>query len=305
MISALHKALTHIQIILSAKYYPAICADKKIIAMKKTVLKNSILFLFVFILTSCSTSSFFYAPEKILAGNPDTATYTVEVINFTSGNGNTLNGWFLKPKTGTPKATVLQLHGNGGNISYQYQFAEPLVKAGYQVMVFDYEGYGNSTGSPSQEKVLDDGIQALKYIRGRDDVKDRKLILFGQSLGGHLSCVVAAQQNNMIDALVIEGAFSGHERMAVFVGKEHGAPKWLAKMLVKTKYEGIDYIGKVTVPVLIIHSTEDQTCPYFMGQDLYAKATGKKEFWEIKGEHIQASRLYAKEFVAHFDKLIE
>ena len=286
MIAALHKALTPI-------------------AMKKIIFNHFLLFFVLFLVSSCSTSSFFYAPEKKLAGSPDPATYSVEEINFRSGNGNTLNGWFLKPKTGTPKATVLQLHGNGGNISYQYQFAEPLVKAGYQVMVFDYEGYGNSTGSPSQEKVLDDGICALKYARSRDDVKGTKLILFGQSLGGHLSCVVAAQENNLIDALVIEGAFSGHERMAVFVGKEHGAPKWVAKMLVKTKYEGIDYIGKVTVPILIIHSTEDETCPYFMGQDLYAKATAKKEFWEIKGGHIQASRLYGKEFVAHFDKLIE
>lgn len=256
-------------------------------------------------LSSCSTSSFFYAPEKQLAHYPDTAIYNVEVVNFKSGNGNTLNGWFLKPKNIPVKATVLQLHGNGGNISYQYQFAEPLVKAGYQVMVFDYEGYGNSTGSPSQEKVLDDALQALTYIKQRADVKDKKLILFGQSLGGHLSCVVAAKENANIDALVVEGAFSGHELMAIWVGKQHGAPKWIAKLLVPTKYEAINYIDKVTVPKLIIHSTEDATCPFFMGKALFEKAIAPKEFWEIKGGHIMASRLYGKEFVEHFDKLLQ
>jgi fermentation-respiration switch protein FrsA (DUF1100 family) len=171
-------------------------------------------------------------------------------------------------------------------------------------MVFDYEGYGRSAGRPSQEKVLDNGLQALKYIKSRSDVKDKKLILFGQSLGGHLSCVVAAKENSMIDALVIEGAFSGHERMAIYVSHKEGAPKWLAKLLVKTKYEGVDYIDDVTVPKLIIHSTEDATCPYFMGKDLYENAKSPKEFWEIKGGHILASRLYPNEFVAHFDKLI-
>lgn len=256
-------------------------------------------------LSSCSTSSFFYAPYKELKQFPDTSFYNVEVINFKSSNGNTLNGWFLKPKTGDIKATVLQLHGNGGNISYQYQFAKPLVKAGYQVMVFDYEGYGNSSGSPSQEKVLDDGISALKYVKGRADTQNKKLILFGQSLGGHLSCVVAAQENQMIDGLVVEGAFSGHELMAIYVGKQHGAPKWLAKLLVRTKYEAIDYVDKVTVPKLFIHSTEDATCPFFMGKALYEKATGKKEFWEIKGAHIMGSQLYPDEFVKHFDKLLE
>jgi uncharacterized protein len=256
-------------------------------------------------ISSCSTSSFFYAPYKELVRYPDTSIYNVEEINFKSGNGNTLNGWFLKPRSNNIKATVLQLHGNGGNISYQYQSAEPLVKAGYQVMVFDYEGYGRSTGSPSQENVLDDANQALKYIKQREDAKNTKLILFGQSLGGHLSCVVAAQNNNLINALVVEGAFSGHERMAVFVGGQHGAPAWIARLLVPSKYDAIDYIDKVNVPKLIIHSTEDETCPFFMGCDLYEKASGKKEFWEIKGGHILASRLYAKEFVEHFDKLIE
>jgi uncharacterized protein len=272
---------------------------------------KSIVRLFIFsiiialVLSSCSTSAFFYAPYKDFVRTPDTAIYNLEEINFKTENGNILNGWFLKPKTNNIKATVLQLHGNGGNISYQYQFAEPLVKSGYQVMVFDYEGYGKSTGKPSQEKVLEDGNAAVNYIRQREDVKGTKLILFGQSLGGHLSCVVAAKNPEKIDALVVEGAFSGHKRMAVYVGGQHGAPAWVARLLVPTRYDAIDYIDKVTVPKLIIHSTEDETCPFFMSCDLYEKATGKKEFWEIKGGHILASRLYPKEFVEHFNKLIE
>lgn len=275
--------------------------------MMRSLHVKNILFCFlpVICISACSTSAFFYAPYKEFARLPDTAIYNIEEINFKSGNGNILNGWFLKPKTKNIKATVLQLHGNGGNISYQYQFAEPLVKAGYQVMVFDYEGYGKSSGSPSQEKVLDDANQALKYIKQREDVKGSKLILFGQSLGGHLSCVVAALNNEKIDALVVEGAFSGHERMAVFVGGQHGAPGWLARLLVPSKYDAIDYIDKVTVPKLIIHSKEDDTCPFFMGCDLFERASEKKEFWEINGAHISASRLYSKEFVEHFDRMIE
>jgi uncharacterized protein len=260
---------------------------------------------FIIGLASCSTSSFFYAPYKELKGSPDTSFYSVEEINFRSGNGKMLNGWFLKPKSGTATATVLQLHGNGGNISYQYQFARPLVKAGFQVMVFDYEGYGRSEGKPSQEKVLDDGLSALNYIREREDVKGKKLLLFGQSLGGHLSCVVAARAKEQIDALVIEGAFTGHELMGVYVGKQHHAPAWLARMLIRTKYEGIEYIPEVKVPKLIIHSTEDQVCPFYMGKEIYEKAAGPKEFWEIKGGHIQASSLYPDEFAKKFLDLLK
>lgn len=256
-------------------------------------------------LSSCSTSAFFYAPYTKIVNTPDTSIYNVEEINFKASDGKILNGWFLKPKTKTIVATVLQLHGNGGNISYQYQFAAPLIKAGFQVMVFDYEGYGKSEGKPSQEKVLDDGIQAVHYCKNREDVKGTKLILFGQSLGGHLSCVVAAKEQANLDALVVEAAFTGHERMAVYVGGQHSAPKWLAKMLVPSKYNAIDYIDKVMIPKLIIHSTEDETCPFFMGKELYEKAIEPKSFWEIKGGHIQASHLYGEEFVKRFMDLIK
>jgi fermentation-respiration switch protein FrsA (DUF1100 family) len=274
--------------------------------MRKFILQFLIpLFAIVLACNSCSTSAFFYAPSKNFVHYPDTASYKLEEISFKSSDGSILNGWFFKPKNMTVVGTVLQLHGNGGNISYQYQFADPLLKVGFQVMVFDYEGYGKSTGSPSQEKVLDDGIQALHYCKQREDVKNTKLILFGQSLGGHLSCVVAAKEQSLINALVVEGAFTGHELMAVYVGKKYHCPKFVAKLLMRSKYNAIDYIDKVTIPKLIIHSTEDETCPFYMGKELYDKAIAPKEFWEVKGPHIQASHLYGDEFAKRFLNLIK
>lgn len=256
-------------------------------------------------ISSCSTSAFFYAPYKDFKYYPDTASYHLEEINFKASNGNNLNGWFLKPKNMPVIATVLHFHGNAANISYQYQFSEPLIKAGFQVMVFDYEGFGKSEGKESQECILDNGISALHYIKQREDVKNSKLILFGQSLGGHLSCVVAAKEQSSIDALIVEGAFNGHEEMAVYVGKKQGAPKWLTKLLVPSKYDAFKEIDKVTIPKVIIHSTEDATCPFYMGQELYDKAIAPKEFWVVKGGHMQASQLYSDEFVKRFTEIIK
>src|ERR1043165_381811 len=247
--------------------------------------------------SSCSTSAFFYAPYKELKHYPDTSKYLLEEVNFKASNGKNLNGWFFKPKGAPVIGTVLHFHGNAGNISYQYQFMEGLIQSGFQVMVFDYEGFGRSEGKESQEHVLDDGISALHYIKAREDVKGTKLILFGQSLGGHLSCVVAAREQSLIDALVVEGAFTGHEKMAVYVGKKNGAPKFLTKMLVRTKYDAYKEIGKVTIPKLIIHSTEDETCPYYMGKELFDAAVAPKEFWEVKGGHMLSAIKYKEEFV--------
>lgn len=100
--------------------------------MKNVYLKLLTSFILLLI-TSCSTSSFFYAPSKEFANYPDSTFYTIEEINFKASNGNNLNGCFFKPKNKSIIGSVLQLHGNAGNISYQYQFTEPLIKAGFQV----------------------------------------------------------------------------------------------------------------------------------------------------------------------------
>ncbi len=274
--------------------------------MKTTFSKYFFPFLLLTItIGSCSTSAFFYEPYKEFKYYPDTTRYSVEEINFKSANGNNLNGWFFKPKNKNVIGTVLHFHGNAANISYQFQFSDSLIKAGFQVMVFDYEGFGKSQGKVSQENVLADGIASLHYIKQREDVKNTKLILFGQSLGGHLAVVVAAREQKLIDALVIEGAFTGHERMAVYVGKKSGAPKFLTKLLVPSKYNAIDEIDKITLPKLIIHSTEDETCPFYMGKELFDKAIAPKEFWEVKGGHMQSSQLYKGEFVKRFIELIK
>lgn len=274
--------------------------------MKALLLKFFIpVMLFVSIISSCSTSAFFYEPYKTLKYYPDTTNYSLEEINFKSSNGKNLNGWFLKPKNKPIIGTVLHFHGNAANISYQFQFSDSLIRSGFQVMVFDYQGFGKSEGKESQENILEDGISALHYIKKREDVKNTKLILFGQSLGGHLSCVVASMEQNLIDALVVEGAFTGHERMAVYVGKKRGAPAFLTKIFVPTKYDAIEEIEKITIPKLIIHSTEDATCPFYMGMELYDKAVQPKQFWEIKGGHIQCSHLYKGEFVKRFIDLIK
>lgn len=274
--------------------------------MRIRVIRLCFAFLLVaLVISSCSTSMFFYAPYKEFKYYPDTTFCSLQEINFKSANGANLNGWFFKPKNKPVIATVLHFHGNAGNVSYQYQFSDSLIKAGFQVMVFDYQGFGKSGGKESQEHVLEDGIAALHYVKAREDVKNTKLILFGQSLGGHLSCVVAAQEQKLIDALIVEGAFSGHERMAVYVGKKQGAPKWLTKLLVQTKYDAINEIQKVSIPKLIIHSTEDETCPFYMGKELYDKAIAPKEFWEIKGAHIAASKYYRGEFVQKFIDIIK
>lgn len=245
-------------------------------------------------LISCADTSIYkFEPEThrptFLINDQDTVEtdYTIESVMFESANGNKLNGCLLKSKNGNPTATILHFHGNGGLLVRYFDKITPLIKYGFQVFVFDYSGFGFSEGEATRENVLIDGNSALTYLQSRDDVKNTKLVIYGQSLGGHLSAVVAEQRQDEIDGLVVEGAFSSHKDVAA----EHA---WIfGRLLVSEKYSAKESIKNYKKPVLIIHSSEDDVIPFEMGQTIFNNANAPKELYEIKNCHICGPKFYA------------
>jgi pimeloyl-ACP methyl ester carboxylesterase len=131
-----------------------------------------------------------------------------------------------------------------------------LLEYGFQRLAIDYSGYGFSTGHVNRRKTLQDGNTALETILSMPEVDGTKVIIYGQSLGGHLAAVVAKMNEEEIDGLVTEGAFSSHKDIAkVFAGS-------FGKAFVKEFYSAKDSIALFHKPVLIIHSTEDEIIPY-------------------------------------------
>ena len=118
-------------------------------------------------------------------------------------------------------------------------------------------------------------------------MKGTKLVIYGQSLGGHLAAVVAQQRQDDIDALVIEGAFSSHKDIA---SKTAGI---FGRIFVSEKYSAFKSIQEYKKPVLVIHSTEDEIIPFKMGQKIFENANAPKEFYEIKKCHICGPEFYA------------
>ncbi len=236
-----------------------------------------------------------------LKNNKDTIIldYTIESIIFKSESGNKLNGWLIKPKNIDVTTTLLHFHGNSGFILSQYQAITPLLKYGFQAFVFDYSGFGFSEGKATRDNVLQDGNSAVKYIKSREDVKNTKLVLYGQSLGGNLSAVVAQQWQADIDALVIEGAFSSHKDIAAKTAGIFG------RLLVSEKYCSYKSIRNFKKPVLIIHSTEDEVIPFEMGKKIFDNANAPKEFYEIKKCHICGPEFYADSISFKINKMLK
>lgn len=264
-----------------------------------------VVILLVVLLSSCGTGAFFYYPTKGETTTPAQSGIRYSEIKVPSTKGRLLNGWILHPDTEEPLGYILHFHGNAANISNQYRSVVPLVKAGYIAVVFDYQGYGLSEGKkPKQPFVLDDGLAMIDTVYAM--ANGQPIILFGQSLGGHLAVVAAAQKQDKLTGLVVEGAFTGHKEIAIKVAKGGFklTPKWLVRMMVPSKYDAIDVVDQITIPKLFIHSTKDRICPYEMGQALHQKAVGSKDLWTVHGRHIATSQDMPEEFVAHFKALL-
>jgi len=212
--------------------------------------------------------------------------YTIENIHFANKQEDTLNAWFIKPNSGYNGITLYFLHGNAGNMVYNYLLMEPFVKKGFRVFMIDYSGFGFSQGKSKRKYALSDANDGLNYLLNRTDIKYDKLIMYGQSLGGHLAVVSGTQNQDKIDGLVIEGAFSSHKDVA------NDRVPFLSRIFVREMYSAEKSIKNYKKPLLIIHSTEDTTIPYKHGERLNELANEPKEFYTIEGRHIYGPLLY-------------
>lgn len=228
--------------------------------------------------------------------------YRVESSVFQSLSGNRLNAWLMRPTTHAENGiTVLFLHGSGGNVTTEYLTMAPLVERGFRVMLFDYSGFGFSTGTASRKTLLADAQAALRHVRSIPDEQHQHLIVYGQSLGGYLAILLTASSNEHIDGLVTEGAFTDFDDIAA---KSTGLG-FLARVITKNGPSSKEEIQKVHVPTLVVHSTEDKTVPFSMGQELFDAANDPKDFFAVGGRHCGAPNLVPDSLCSRIDRLMK
>lgn len=221
--------------------------------------------------------------------------YSIKNSYFINSNEDSTNYWLITPDNynGT---TLYFLHGNSGNIPFNFPLAEPFAKKGYQVFMVDYSGFGYSKGKLKRKNALSCGNDGLNHLI--KTVKYDKLIIYGQSLGGHLSCVVAHMNQDKIDGLVVEGAFSSHKDIAA-----ESVP-FLSRIVVREIYSGEKSLPKLNKPVLIIHSTEDARIPFTHGERLFEVANEPKMFYQIEKRHIFGPLYYLDSITEKIDLLL-
>ena len=238
----------------------------------------------------------FYFPDRKIYRTPAEDGLEFEEIQFSSADGTKLNGWFI-PAQGEALGTVIHFHGNAQNMTAHYSFVSWLPKSGFNLFVFDYRGYGKSEGRPSRNGVHQDSEAAVHFIKSRTDIDQKKIILFGQSIGGANALAVLGENDfEGIAGIAGESAFSSYPRVAsdhvIFLLKP------LVPLIVRGAHGPIKTVDNISpTPLLLIHGTKDAVVPYYHSERLFKKAGEPKTLWTIPGGwHTEALNTYETEY---------
>lgn len=221
---------------------------------------------------------YFPEPGREIVNTPDQIGLAYESVEIATGNNETLHAWYVPAPQAKAKATILFFHGNAGNISHRMDYLPMFHRLGYNTLIFDYQGYGQSSGSPSELGTYQDASAAWQYLTEVKNIAPAEIVLFGESLGGAIAAWLAAKENPGL--LVLTSAFTSVPDMA-----EKIYPFLPVRLIARFDYNTLASLQSITNPVFVAHSPQDELVPFEHGQRLYQAAAEPKQFLELQGGH--------------------
>ncbi len=248
------------------------------------------------LLTSCQ-SKLIWFPGRPGGVTPRDEGLEFENLTLKTQDGEQLHAWFL-PAKGEPRGALLLSHGNAGTIEDRLDIARFFVESRVSVLLYDYRGYGSSTGSPSEDGTYADGRAAWKALVEQRGFAPARILLYGESLGGGIAVELATEVKSA--GLILHDTFSSLDDAAAY------HYPWLpVRWLLRTHYANLSKIGRVTTPLFLIHSPDDEVIPFEQGQKLFAAAAEPKELLVTAGGHNGPSYLGSEEWRARVRAFVE
>lgn len=221
---------------------------------------------------------FVFFPVAEVLCTPNDVNLEYEDVRFQTSDGLTLHGWFVPGNPDSePSPTWLWFHGNGGNIGDRIgELALAHHRAGANIFIFDYRGYGESEGTPSERGTYLDARAVMEHLASRPDVDQDHIVYMGHSLGAAVAIELALIDPPM--AMVLVSPFASVRDMANLT-----LPFPPAGWLVRNHYSNISRIQQLAVPVLVLHGDQDETVPISQGRKLFEAANEPKWFQTLDG----------------------
>ena len=208
-----------------------------------------------------------YFPSPAIAESPAGAGLAHRDLAFETEDGERLHGWWIEAQR-APVGHVLLCHGNGGNVGDRVPHAKLLTAAGFDVMLFDYRGYGRSSGTPSEQGTYRDARAALAWLRAHPGVDSTRLLYLGESLGGAVALELAIADPP--SGLVLLSTFTSVRDMA----RVHY--RFIPAALVPDAYPSLRRVPALRTPLLVLHGQRDEIVPPSQAEALFAAAPDPK-----------------------------
>jgi fermentation-respiration switch protein FrsA (DUF1100 family) len=217
-----------------------------------------------------------FLPYRQLDQTPADWGLAYEDVSLGAAQGPRLHGWYI-PHPGS-RRVLLFFHGNAGNISHRGESVAIFHRLGLNVFIFDYRGYGQSAGKPGEAGLYEDAAAAWHYLTHDRGFAREDIVLFGRSLGGAVASRLAADVQPR--ALILESTFSSAHDMAQSV-----FPVLSRLIVLRFRFNTAAYINRVTCPLLVVHSPDDEIIPFRVGERVYQAARPPKVLIRIRGDH--------------------
>ena len=222
-----------------------------------------------------------YHPTAEISTTPAQFQLRYQDVQFVASDGTALNGWWVPANR--PRGTIVYCHGNSGNIGDIAYLAPQFFKRRFNVLLWDYRGYGKSSGRPSEAGLYDDAraaYDAAAVMSGK-----LPIVVYGLSLGSAVAVQLATDRPAA--ALIVEGAFASAADMA-----KRWYPSLPLDRLLSVSYDSAAKVATLEgMPKLFGHSTSDEVVPFQSGRILHAAAASPKTFVLLSGTHEDSSWL--------------
>ena len=219
-----------------------------------------------------------------------------EDVRLQTQDGESLRAWFI-PAEGA-RGTVLYCYGNSGNLSYRLRIIDMLHSLGVNLLIFDYRGYGDSTGSPTEEGTYRDVETAWRYLVEERGLAPGEIVVYGRSMGGPIASWLAARQEPA--GLIVDSSFESIPRFV-----EDTYPGFLYwPSFIDYEYPTREYVARTGVPVLVAHSQGDTMIPVTHGRAMLAAA--RDGTWlDLEGGHGNAPFVTGDRYLAGVARFLD
>lgn len=219
-------------------------------------------------------NSLVYFPSRAIIETPDQAGLDYRDLGLETDDGERLHGWWV-PTAAQRLGHVLLCHGNAGNVGDRVLHAALLTAAGFDVLLFDYRGYGRSSGRPSETGTYRDARAALTCLLEQPGVDPARIFYLGESLGGAVALDLALEHPPA--GLVLLSGFTGVREL----GALHYP--FVPAALIPDAYPALRRIRELHAPLLVLHGDRDDIVPLSHGEALLDAASEPKHMHVFPG----------------------